>query len=122
MEEFDRQVAASSVQLDALNVRVEELLKGLRLQVTMENIHSAVRPVLKEQTNVVIAEVRESLNSALDVMRGLIQEERTQMRSHTYERLVGTQRLFEAVGFYLRSVRADLASLVDKDHGTTERS
>lgn len=122
MEALDQQVAASSVQLEALNVRVEELVKGLQLQVTMENIHSAVRPVLEEQTNVVIADVRECVDSGLNTMRELIRNERTQMRSHIYERLVGTQRLFEAVGFYLRSVRADLASLVDKDRGTTERS
>jgi len=122
VEALVQQGAASSEQLEALNVRVNELVKGLQLQVTIENIHSAVRPVLEEQTNFVIADVRECVEGGLNTMRQLIRNERTQMRSHIYERLVGTQRLFEAVGFYLRSVRADLASLVDKDRGTTERS
>jgi len=119
---LDKQVAASSAQLEALNVRVTELIQGLRLQVTMENVHSAVRPILREQTCIVIADVHECVDRGLDVMRGLIQKERSQMQSHIYQRLVGTQRLFEAVGCYLRSVRADLASLVDKDRGTTEPS
>ena len=85
----------------------------------MENVHAAVRPVLREQTHVVMADVHECVDRGLDAMRRLIQAERTRMRSHIYDRLVGTQRLFEAVGCYLRSVRADLASLVDKDRGTT---
>lgn len=122
MEVLDQQVAASSAQLEALNVRVTELIEGLRLQVTMENVHSAVRPILREQTRIVIADVHECVDRGLDVMRGLIQKERSQMQSHIYQRLLGTQRLFEAVGCYLRSVRADLASLVDKDRGTTEPS
>ena len=119
---LDQQVAASSAQLEALNIRVTGLIQGLQLQVTMDNIHSAVRPVLQEQTKIVIEDVHECVNRGLDVMRGLIRDERSQMQSHIYQRLVGTQRLFEAVGCYLRSVRADLASLVDKDRGTTEPS
>lgn len=119
---LNQQVATSSAQLEALNARVTEVFKSLQPQVTMENIQSAIRPVLAEQTRFVIADVHECVDRGLDLMRGLIQEERSQMQSHIYQRLVGTQRLFEAVGCYLRSVRADLASLVDKDRGTTEPS
>lgn len=119
---LDQQVADSSAQLEALNARVTKLVEGLQLQVTMDNIHSAIRPILEEQTCIVIQDVHECVDRGLDVMRKLIREERTQMRDHIYQRLVGTQKLFEAVGCYLRSVRADLASLVDKDRGTTEPS
>ena len=116
---LDQQMLASSAQLEALHTRVKELNEGLRLQITMENVHSAIRPVLREQTHVVIADVHECVDRGLDVMRGLIRDERSRMQTHIYQRLLGTQRLFEAVGCYLRSVRADLASLVDKDRGTT---
>lgn len=119
---LDQQVETSSAQLEALHTRVTELNEGLRRQITMENVHSAVRPVLREQTRVVMADVHECVDRGLDAMRGLIHDERTRMRSHIYGRLVGTQRLFEAVGCYLRSVRADLASLVDKDHSTAGAS
>jgi hypothetical protein len=119
---LDQRMATSSAQLEALNLRVTELIQGLQLQVTMDNVHAAVRPILREQTHIVIADVHECVDRGLDVMRGLIRAERTRMKSDIYQRLVGTQRLFEAVGSYLRSVRADLASLVDKDRGTTEHS
>lgn len=114
---LDQQVAASSAQLEALNARVTELVKGLQSKVTMKNVHSAVRPVLDQQTHALIEEVHECVGAGLEVMRGLIRDERNHMQAHIYSRLVGTQRLFEAVGCYLRSVRAGLASLVDNDRG-----
>lgn len=119
---LDQQVETSFTQLETLNTRVSELIQGLRLQVTTENVHSAIRPILREETRIVIADVHKCVDSGLDVMRGLILDERSRMQTHIYQRLVGTQRLFETVGCYLRSVRADLASLVDKDRGTTEPS
>jgi sporulation-control protein spo0M len=87
----------------------------------MENVKTAIRPALHEQTRVVIEDVREYVERGLDVMRELIRQEQSQLETQTYLRLVGTQRLFEAVGCYLRSVNADLAS-ADKDGSTTEPS
>ena len=112
----------SSAQLEALNAQVTRLVEGLRHQVTMENVKSAIQPVLDEQTRVVLDDVREYVKRGLDITRTMIRDERTRMEGHIYSRLVGTQRLFEAVGCYLRSVRADLASLVDKDADRTESS
>ena len=122
MRVLNEHLVTSSAQLETLNAGVKKLVEGLRLQITTENVKSAIQPTLQEQTRVVMEDVREYCERGLDGMRGLIREERTQMEAHIYSRLVGTQRLFEAVGCYLRSVRADLASLVDKDRGTTEPS
>lgn len=62
-------------------------------------------------------DVEDYVERGLNDTRELIRGERAEMEAHIYSRLVGTQRLFEAVGCYLRSVRADLASLVDRDIG-----
>lgn len=116
---LNQHLATSSTQLEALNAWVTGLVEGLRHQVTMENVKSAIRPVLREQTRVVIEDVHEYVERGLDVMRELIRQEQAQLEGQVYSRLVGTQRLFEAVGCYLRSVNADLAT-VYKDGGTTE--
>lgn len=112
---LNQHLAASSAQLEALNARVTKLAEGSQHQITVENVRVKIQPVLQEQTQVVMGEVREYCERGIGAMRGLIRQERKQMEQHIYTRLVGTQRLFEAVGCYLRSVRADLASLVDKD-------
>lgn len=107
----------SNAQLEALNVRVTELIEGLKHEITVENVKAVVQPILAEHTRIVLQEVQENIERGLDRTRELIREERVRMEAHIYSRLVGTQKLFEAVGFYLRSVRADLASLVDRDIG-----
>ena len=114
MRDLSQQLATSSAQLKELNTWVTGLVEGLRHQVTMENVKSAIRPVLREQTRAVIEDVHEYVERGLGTMRELIQQEQAQLEGQVYLRLVGTQRLFEAVGCYLRSVNADLAS-VHKD-------
>jgi hypothetical protein len=117
MRALDQNLLASSAQLEALNARVKELIEGLKHEITIENVKAAVQPTLTEHTRVVLEDVRECVERGLNRTRDLIREERVQMEAHIYSRLVGTQKLFESVGCYLRSVRADLASLVDKDIG-----
>ena len=114
---LDLNLVNSSTQLEALNARVTELIEGLKHEITIENVKAAVQPTLAEHTRVVLQDVQEYVERGLNSTRELIREERVQMEAHIYSRLVGTQKLFEAVGCYLRSVRADLASLVDKDIG-----
>ena len=119
MRELDQRLAASSAQLESLNVWVTGLVKRLQDQVTVENVKLAMKPTLREQTCVVIEDVHEYVERGLGAMRELLRQERAQLESQIYLRLVGTQQLFEAVGCYLRSVNANLASVVDKDHGTS---
>jgi hypothetical protein len=69
----------------------------------------------------VIEDVREYVERGLEVMRGLIHQEQDQLEAQIYMRLLGTQRLFQAVGSYLQSVNAELAS-ADQDSCTTEPS
>lgn len=114
---LDQRSVACSQQLEALNSRVTEVMEGLKHEITVENVKAAVQPALSEHTRVVLKDVQEHVERGLDGTRELIRGERVQMEAHIYSRLVGTQRLFEAVGSYLRSVRADLAKLVDKDIG-----
>lgn len=117
MRALDRNLVASSAQLQALYSRVTELIEGLKHEITIENVKAAIQPTLAEHTRVVLEDVQEHAERGLNHTRELIQKERTRMEAHIYSRLVGTQKLFEAVGCYLRSVRADLASLVDRDIG-----
>ena len=93
---------------------------GLRHEITIENVKVVLQPALAENTRIIFNDVQEYVEGGLSNMRELIRRERVQMEAHIYSRLVGTQRLFEAVGCYLRSVRADLASLVDKDTDMTK--
>ena len=110
-------MVASSAQIETLHSRVEELIEGLKHEITVENVRAAVQPTLAEHSRVVLKDVEEYVERGLENTRELIRGERTEMEGKIYKRLVGTQKLFEAVGCYLRSVRADLASLVDKDIG-----
>lgn len=117
MRALGQNLVTSSTNLEALNARVTELIEGLKHEITVENVKAAIQPTLAEHTRVVLQDVEESVELGLENTRDLISKERSQMEKHIYSRLVGTQRLFDAVGGYLRSVRADLASLVDKDIG-----
>lgn len=117
---LDLHLEGSSVKLDALNSRITELVEGLKHEITIENVKAAVQPTLSDHTRVILEDVSAHVERGLDCTRKQIQRERSQMEKQIYSRLVGTQKLFEAVGGYLRSVRADLASLVDKDMGMSE--
>ena len=121
MRALNQQLETSSVQLEALSTWVTGLVEGLRHQVTVENVKSAIQPILREQTRIVIEDVHEYVERGLRGMHELIQQEGAVMGEQVYSRLIGTQRLFEAVGCYLRSVNPDLAS-VYKDNATTGTS
>jgi len=121
MKALDQRLATSSAQLETLNEWVTGLVVGLQQQVTMENVKTAIRPALREQTRVVIQDVHEYVERGLTVMRELTRQEQAQLEAQIYPRLVGTQRLFEAVGCYLRSVNAELASVSDRDSDGNER-
>jgi hypothetical protein len=88
----------------------------------MENVKAAAQPTLYEHTRVILEDVSVHFERGAERTRKDIQRERSRMERQIYARLVNTQKLFEAVGHYLRSVRADLASLVDKDIGMGESS
>lgn len=119
---LDQRLVESSARLEALHSRVTGLLEGLKYELTIENVKTAVQPTLSEHTRAILEEVSEHIEFAVDRTRKEIHRERTRMEAHIYKRLLGTQRLFESVGGYLRAVRADLASLVDKDIGMSESS
>ena len=121
MKALDQRLATSSAQLEALNGWVTGLVAGLQRQVTMENVKSAIQPALREQTRVVIEDVHQYVERGLKVMRELTLHEQAQLEAQIYPRLVGTQRLFTAVGCYLRSVNPDLASASDMDSDANER-
>lgn len=119
MRLLDQRLETSSAQLEALNNWVTGIVEGLRDQVTMENVKSAIGPTLHEQTRVVIKDVHEYVERGLGVMRQLTRQEQAELEAQIYPRLLGTQRLFEAVGRYLRSVNADLTS-ADNESGSSD--
>lgn len=120
VKSLDLRLVTSSAQLETLNTRVAELIEGLKHEITIENVKAAAQPTLSQHTAAIHKDVEQRIKLGLERTRKEIKSERARMQSDIYGRLVGTQRLFEAVGGYLRSVRADLASLVDRDIGMTD--